>query len=96
MATTELKRYQIVPGRWDNFLAVWRDIVDLRKRHGFGVLFAFVDREENMFTWAIEHTGNFDAAAKAYYEDPSRIALEIVNDYVSDFSIRRVEPQSVS
>ncbi len=95
MTTTELKRYDIRPEAWDDFLSVWRGIVTLRKRHGYNVLFAFADREQNLFTWAIEHHGDVDQAAKDYYQDPDRIALEIVNEYVSGFSIRRVEPLEI-
>ncbi|KQX23534.1 MULTISPECIES: hypothetical protein [unclassified Sphingomonas] len=91
MAATELKRYQITPDGWEQFLEVWRRIVTVRRRHGFGIKFAFADREQNMFTWAIDHDGDFDAAAKAYYEDPERIELEIVERYVTGFEIRKVE-----
>lgn len=91
MAATELKRYQITPGGWEEFLEVWRRIVAVRRRHGFGILCAFADREQNMFTWAIDHDGDFDAAAKAYYEDPERIELEIVERYVTGYEIRKVE-----
>ncbi|WP_242128692.1 hypothetical protein [Sphingobium sp. Sx8-8] len=91
MAATELKRYQIKPDGWDGFLGIWRRIVAVRRRHGFGILFALADREQNMFTWAISHDGDFDAAAKGYYDDPERIELEIVGNYVSDYEIRKVE-----
>ena len=50
--TTLLRRYEIKGDDWDSFLDVWRQIVAVRKRHGFEVLFAFEDREENVFTWA--------------------------------------------
>jgi hypothetical protein len=91
MAATELKRYQIKPDGWKEFLEVWHRIVAVRRRHGFGILFAFADREQNMFTWAINHDVDFDAAAKAYYEDPERIELEIVGNYIIGFEIRKVE-----
>lgn len=91
MAPTELKRYQIADNNWEEFLAVWRRIVTVRRRHGFGILFAFADREQNMFTWAIDHDGDFDAAAKAYYDDPERVELEIVERYVTSHEIRKVE-----
>lgn len=95
MRTTELKRYQIKPGQWDEFLEVWRRIVVVRRRHGFGVLCAFADREQNVFTWAIDHEGDFDAAAKSYYEDPERVQLEIVENFVPGYEIRRVESLGV-
>ena len=78
MATTELKRYHIKPGTWGEFLEILRRIAMVRERHGFKVLFTFADREKNIFTWAIEHEGDFDAAAKNYYEDPERVELEVV------------------
>lgn len=91
MAATELKRYRITPDGWEEFLEVWRRIVAVRRRHGFGILFALADREQNMFTWAIDHDGDFDAAARSYYEDPERVELEIVENYVTDYEIRKVE-----
>ena len=91
MPATELKRYHIKPGTWDEFLLVLRRIAKVRIRHGFGIVFAFADRETNVFTWAVNHQGDFDAAAKAYYEDPERVDLEIVGDYVTEYEIRKVE-----
>ena len=96
MAVTELKRYSIRPECWDDFLATWREIVHLRRRHGFGILFAFQDRGTNMFTWAINHEGDFDIAAKAYYDDPDRVKLDKIVDYVSAHEIRKVEPTPIS
>lgn len=91
MAATELKRYHIKPGTWDEFLEVLYRIAEVRKRHGFGILFMFADKEKNIFTWAVDHEGDFDAAAKAYYEDPERVELETVGNYVTDYEIRKVE-----
>lgn len=95
MAGIELKRYTIRPDGWEGFLAVWKRIVVVRKRHGFRPLFALVDRKNNMFTWSVEHHGDYDAAAKAYYEDPERVELEIVGNYVTDHEITRVEQQPI-
>lgn len=95
MPTAQLKRYKIKPECWNDFIDIWRDIVVMRRKHGFGILFAFEDRETNWFTWAIDHAGDFDAAAEAYYNDPGRIALEHVVDYVSEFEIRTVEALAI-
>lgn len=95
MAATELKRYAIKVGQWAEFLALWERIVDVRRRHGFTILFAFADREGNMFTWAIDHAADFDAAAAAYYADPDRRQLEAIGDHIADYEIRRVEPVRV-
>ena len=91
MAAIELKRYHVKPGCWDECLAVLRRIVEVRKRYGFRVLFAVLDREQNLLTWAIEHDGDFDEVAKAYYVDPERVELEIIERYVTDYEIRKVE-----
>lgn len=91
MATTELKRYAIRPDGWGGFLEVIRRIAVVRRRHGFGILFALADRETNMFTWAIDHEGDFDVAAKNYYEDPERVELEVVGEFVLSYEIRKVE-----
>lgn len=91
MATTELKRYHIKPGTWDEFLKILGRIAVVRERHGFKVLFTFADRENDVFTWAVQHEGDFDAAARAYYKDPERVDLEIVGNYVTDYEIRKVE-----
>lgn len=88
--TIQLKRYAIAPGRWESFLDIWRRIVVVRERHGFDLLFAFEDREADMFTWAIVHHGDFDAAAAEYYADPDREALDTVRDFVTSFEIRTV------
>jgi hypothetical protein len=91
---TELKRYNIKPGTWDEFMEVWRRIVAVRKRHGFGILFALVDKEKNVFTWAIDHE-DIDEAARRYYADPERIELEIVGNYVTGYEITRVQQQAI-
>ena len=92
---TELKRYSIKPDSWSEFIQVWSRIVAVRRRHGFNIIFAFTDQEKNMFTWGISHDGDFDAAAKGYYEDPERVELEIVGNYVTDFEIRKVYQQPI-
>ncbi len=69
--TIQLKRYWIAPDRWDDYLAMWRHIAAVRKRCGFNIPFAFIDREANVFTWAISHA-DFDRGAELYYADPER------------------------
>ncbi len=93
--TTLLRRYTIKADEWEPFLDVWRRIVAVRKRHGFEVLFALVDRQENMFTWAISHPGNIEKAAEGYYKDPERVELEIVERYVTDWKISTVTQEPV-
>ena len=93
--TTLLRRYFIKPDGWEQFLEIWRRIIVVRKRHGFNVLFAFEDREKNVFTWAISYHGDIEKAAEIYYKDPERIELEIVGNYVSDHEITEVTPVAI-
>ena len=67
----QLKRYWIAPARWDDYLAIWRKIAAVRERCGFTICCAFVDRDANVFTWAISHP-DFEAGAAAYYADAER------------------------
>ena len=86
----ELKRYKIKEGGWDEFYAIWKRIVAVRKRHGFTPMFAFEDRKNNMFTWAISND-DFDGASDRYYNDPERIELRVVEDWVVEYEITRVD-----
>jgi len=89
-ADTLLRSYNINPGDWEPFLEVWRRIVVLRRRHGYEVLFALVDKKNNVFTWAVRHDDDLDAVAENYYKDPDRVALEYVANYVSDYKVTEV------
>ena len=84
-----MRRYSIVGG-WETFLDLWRRIVPLRARHGFSCLFATIDREKDMFTWAFDFDGlweEFPQAQREYYRDPERIGLRNVFDHMADYSI---------
>ena len=87
--TVIMRRYRIV-GEWDAFLDVWRRIVPVRERHGFGCLFAVEDRDDHMFTWAFAFEGDwadFPEAQRGYYADPQRVELRGVFDFMADYSI---------
>lgn len=81
---TQLRRYEIVPGEMDAFLAWFPQIIKVREQYGFKVVFAVADRDSNEFTWAVSHDGDFDAAfdvynvsserAKAFEGQPTRVA----------------------
>ena len=87
---TELKQYTIKPESWEDFLGVWRKLIPIRKRFGFTVLFALVDKERNIFTWALSHPDDYDAADKSYQADPERIALEVIGKYVTGADMTKV------
>jgi len=86
----ELKRYRIKDGGWEDFYEIWKRIVVVRKRHGFTPMFAFEDRKNNMFTWAVSND-DFDAASERYYNDPERVELHVVEDWVVEWEITRVD-----
>lgn len=92
---TLLRRYTIVPGHWSAFLAVWRQIIEVRRDHGFEVVIAMADREHDLFTWVVTYRGDLDAGMKAYYADARRIALQTVEDHVSAWDVNGVEMQDL-
>ena len=74
MATTQLRRYEITPGQMDSFLEWFPNIVPVREKYGFTVQFAYADRENNQFVWAVSHDGDFNAAFEEYNVSPERTA----------------------
>ena len=82
MATIELRRYTIEPGRMDDFIAWFPSIVGPRARHGFRVVFAYADDEHSQFVWAVAHDGDFDAAEAAYMASPERAEAFATNPNV--------------
>jgi L-rhamnose mutarotase len=88
-----MRRYAIT-GSWDEFLAIWGEIVAVREQYGFRCLFAVADRPKDMFTWAFDFAGaweDFPAAQRPYYQDPRRVALRHVFDYMADYAITPAE-----
>jgi hypothetical protein len=73
--TVQLRRYEVVPGMMDDFLAWFPNIIPVRAKYGFQVLFAYADRERNEFVWAVAHDGDFDAAFEVYNVSPERAAV---------------------
>lgn len=78
MATVQLRRYELVPGMIDDFLAWFPRIVAVRKGFGFTVLFGLADRENDQFVWGVRFEGDraaFDAAVETYNASPERAAV---------------------
>ena len=78
MAIVQLRRYELVPGTMDDFLAWVPRIVPVRAQYGFEVLFAFADRERNEFTWAVRYEGDlaeYEARLEVYNASPERAAV---------------------
>lgn len=72
----QLRRYQLVDGAADDFVAIWKSaVVPLRKALGFEIVGAWIVEESNEFVWIIGHE-NLAEASEAYYASPERQALD--------------------
>ena len=76
--TVQLRRYDLVPGVLDDFLAWFHaEIVPVRTAQGFTVEFAYADREAEQFTWAVSVPGDaaaFTALEQTYLASEGRAA----------------------
>jgi hypothetical protein len=91
--TVQLRRYEVVPGELDALVEWFPSIIPAREKYGFKVLFAYADRENNEFVWAVSHDGDFDAALEEYNASPERAkAFEGVPNRVEKMHLSMVEP----
>ncbi|MCC6438556.1 MAG: hypothetical protein IT196_26275 [Acidimicrobiales bacterium] len=77
MKTVQLRRYELLDGVMDEFVAWFPGIVEVRRQYGFTVEFAYADRAANQFVWAVSHDGDeaaFKAAEAVYSDSPERAA----------------------
>ncbi|MGE0727138.1 MAG: hypothetical protein AB7O92_16945 [Acidimicrobiia bacterium] len=77
MTTVQLRRYELVDGVMDEFVAWFGSIVPVRTKYGFTVEFAYADRATNQFVWAVSFDGDeaaFRAAEAIYNDSPERAA----------------------
>jgi hypothetical protein len=75
---TQLRIYDIQPGRLDDFVAAWTaGVAPLRARFGFGVR-GWVAADEDRFVWLVTYDGpeGFEAADEAYYASAERETLD--------------------
>ncbi|WP_353829230.1 hypothetical protein [Agromyces sp. SYSU T0242] len=89
MKTIQLRRYTLVEGEYDAFLAWWSEWMPrVRPEAGFTIEFAYGLREANQFVWAVSAPGDAeafaeleaayvasDARAEAFDGVPQRIAI---------------------
>ncbi|MCD2444180.1 hypothetical protein LQ757_18000 [Agromyces sp. SYSU K20354] len=97
MKTIQLRRYILVDGSYDEFVAWWREsVVAVRTGGGFAIEFAYGIRESNEFVWAVSTPGDrdeflaleaaymaSDARAAAFDGVPQRIAVHDIR-FVDD------------
>ncbi|WP_157414773.1 hypothetical protein [Agromyces allii] len=78
MKTIQLRRYTLVDGEFDAFVAWWESTMPtVRPAAGFAIEFAYGVRETNEFVWAVSAEGDRDAflALEAtYLVSPGRAA----------------------
>jgi hypothetical protein len=76
--TVQLRRYRIVAGELEAFLAWWRErLVPARAAHGFTVEFAYTIPETDEFVWAVSVAGDREAFRRideGYAASPERAA----------------------
>jgi hypothetical protein len=75
---TQLRIYDIEPGRLESFVAAWTaGVAPLRARFGFAVE-GWVVPGEDRFVWLVTYHGpeTFEAADERYYASPERQRLD--------------------
>ncbi|GGH33417.1 NIPSNAP family protein [Microbacterium album] len=89
--TVMLRRYRLADGTADEFVAWWRArILPLRAAAGFRVDWAYLDRENETFTWMVSYPGgraDFEAAEDTYSSSPERAAAIAVAPPLRDASV---------
>lgn len=88
MRTIQLRRYTLVDGEYDAFVAWWQDSMPrVRSAAGFAIDFAYGIRETNEFVWSVSAEGDeaaflelektymaSDARAEVFAGLPQRVA----------------------
>jgi hypothetical protein len=76
MTTTQLRVYQLPTdgAEQQRWLEWWDGARAIREQHGFEIVFAVLDEETGVFTWMVEHDGDFAAAEQAMIASPERTA----------------------
>ena len=93
MSGVQLRRYEIKAGQMDTFVEAWHGILPVREKYGFSIVCAFVNADDNEFTWVVRHDGDFAQAEKDYYAAPERAALPAnPADFVAAAHVAMVSP----
>lgn len=94
--TVQLRRYRLVEGEYDAFLAWWNEWMPVvRPAAGFAIDFAYGLRESNEFVWAVSAEGDvaaFTALEETYMASEGRArAFEGVPQRVAAYDVRFVD-----
>jgi len=73
----QLRIYDVVPSKMDEFVEVFAQVVEARARFGFAVEGAWVTEERDQFVWIARYDGpdSFEEASRRYYESDARKAI---------------------
>ena len=94
--TIQLRRYILVDGIYDEFIAWWREtITAVRAGAGFAIEFGYGIRETNEFVWAVSADGDaeaFLALEKIYMASDARAeAFDGQPQRVAEYNVRLVD-----
>ena len=94
--TTQLRRYTLVDGEYDAFVAWWEEWMPrVRSAAGFTIEFAYGIREANQFVWAVSALGDaeaFLALEQEYLASADRaVAFDGVPQRVAVYDIALVD-----
>lgn len=59
--TTQLRRYEIEPGKLDEFVEWFAGLIPARAQFGLSLDFAYADHENSEFIWSTSYDGDLDA-----------------------------------
>ena len=95
MKTIQLRRYTLVEGEYDAFVAWYAEWMPrVRPAAGFTIEFAYGVPETNEFVWAVSAPGDadaFEALEQAYIASDARAeAFDGVPQRVAEYNIRLV------
>lgn len=96
MRTIQFRRYLLVDGEYDAFVAWWEEWMPrVRPALGFTVEFAYGLREKNQFIWAVSAEGDrerFLELERVYMASPERAeAFAGVPQRIAEYDIQLVD-----
>lgn len=75
MSTTQLRRYEVEPGKLADLVVWFPNLFPAREAYGFTVDFIYADHATSQLTWSTTHAGDqaaFEAAQAIYHDSPER------------------------
>lgn len=93
MATTQLRRYEVEPGKLSALVEWFPKLIPARTKYGFSVDFIYADHATSQLIWSTTHEGDqaaFEAAQAIYHDSPERQAAfesyeECINTIHAEF-----------